>query len=153
MVNSRLTEFIDTQAEIDINHSNMTQQQFILKYGGATLPDEDEPIPDDGGVAMKEGTVIYANGLNFRNGPGTTYKDIGDLWLGDKVYGELDPVTNWIHFQKIVRVNGFVANVDGWASALSQYMKLVDVVPPKTTTPFTITFDGHKPFAGEAEKL
>jgi GH25 family lysozyme M1 (1,4-beta-N-acetylmuramidase) len=116
--------------EIDINHSNMTQQQFILKYTGETLPDDEEPIPDGGGDVMKEGTVIYANGLNFRNGPGTQYKDIGDLWVGDKVYGELDTATNWIHFNKIVRVSGAVENVDGWASAFSQYMQLVDYAPP-----------------------
>jgi len=109
-------------AEIDMNNANMTTAQFIQKYGGDSETGGDAPT--------KVGTIIYAFGLNFRTGPATSYQDIGDLWAGDKVYGQLDPGTNWIHFNKIVRLGGFIEDIDGWASAFTQYMQLDDYVPP-----------------------
>jgi Lyzozyme M1 (1,4-beta-N-acetylmuramidase) len=105
--------------ELDLNYA--FDQTTLDRLVGVITP------PPDNGVTMKIGTVTVAT-LNIRSGPSTSNADIGDLLRDDQVIGELDPVTNWLHFGKIIRVNGTQENTDGWA--LAAYMTLKDYVPP-----------------------
>lgn len=90
-----------------------------------------EVIPPTG-VTMKEGTAKVD--LNIRSGPYPA-SVIGLLKVGDKVYGDIDTVSNWFHFNKIVRVSGATETVDGWCSTATAYITIIDYVPPVTKLP------------------
>ena len=140
-------------AELDGNYFNGTKEEFIKKYGVSTIPSP-PPQPPTGDY-MKEGTVV-ATSLKIRSGPGTTYPEkyppLFGLKTGDKVYGDLDPVSNWFHFNEIHRVTGQTEIFDGWSSAVGwdsanpQYMtvKTLATPPPPTSTvapvPYTYSF-------------
>lgn len=112
--------------EIDYNVFNGDDARFIQVFGTGSNPN-----PPPTGEIMKIGTVT-TKVLNIREGPGTNFPVIGELYYGDKVIGELDLATNWLNFSKIIRVNGTQVNMNGWSSA--QYMSLVEYVPPTTPT-------------------
>lgn len=110
--------------EVDYNKFNGDATKFA-KYFGAS------PVTSPVGGIMKVGTVTVTK-LNIRTGPSVSHEDIGDLFLHDKVYGELDITNNWLHFNRIQRVDGTQQNMDGWASA--DYMSLADIPTPPPTT-------------------
>lgn len=108
-----------TRVDENVYNGTVEQMSAWLGLSGTIIP------PDVGGE-MKAGVILA--GLNIRTGPGVSYADIGDLKFGDAVFGDLDTVSNWFHFNKIIRKTGVVEIVDGWASATSPaYMTIVDI--------------------------
>lgn len=101
--------------EIDANKHNGSLNKYLAA----------EP-PPTGGV-MKEGTARVD--LNIRSGvyPAPV---IGMLRAGDKAYGEVDPISGWLHIQWIIRVSGAREDFDGWCSGSASYITLIDYVPP-----------------------
>ena len=106
--------------------TNIATAEFLQEIGVVVTPQ-----PPIGGT-MKEGTALVD--LNIRSGvyPAPV---IGMLRKGDKAYGELDPVSGWLHFNKILRVSGITETLDGWCSGAATYITIVDYVP--TTPPVT----------------
>lgn len=95
-------------AELDGNYANKT----------ITPPPNGEPM-------THYGKMIYAAGLNIRNGPGTTYTDIGDLYLNDLVEASEINALGWWHLTKathngvpVMTTSGQTVEqrVDVWAS-------------------------------------
>jgi hypothetical protein len=80
------------------------------------------------GETMETWKVLTS--LKVRSGPGTTYGQTQGLNAGDKVEGVYDPVTQWIHISKIIRVSSAVIVFDGWCSGLPAYVEKVIVTPP-----------------------
>lgn len=117
--------------EIDWNHFNGTKEDFDNFFGGHAT----EPEPPPTGETMDKGTVTTAS-LKIRTGPGIQYPEkyppLGGLRLNDVVYGDLDEATKWFHFNKIVRSTGQTEIFDGWSSAVSETLMIVEPVAPPT---------------------
>jgi len=103
-----------------------------------------------------QGTIIV-NKINARLLPSINSTDVGDLFLNDKVYGEV--VNGWIHFERVYKANGVIDDATkGYAATVNPlnhsevFMKLEDKpepvpVPtpepePPAVKPLTITIGG-----------
>lgn len=121
--------------EIDMNRHNGTRSEFETRYLGGTTPAPDPdptPVPDN----IKEGTLTSStSSLRIRSGPGTSYPQIGGIVRGDKVYGELDAASGWLHIQWIIRANGTRQDIDGWCTGYKRYITLVDYNPEPLPDP------------------
>lgn len=100
--------------------------------------DTEEPMPE----IIKEGTVQGAllapsTKLNIRDAASATARDLGDLFDGDRVYGVV--LGGWMRLTKIIRVNGIVELITGYASAAYMTLRDVPVEPPIPTPDKTIT--------------
>ena len=124
--------------EIDYDKLNGGGNTLSYYFGSGSTPTD--PPPTGEIMETHEGT-LNINGLSIRTGPGTQYPyswpPLGSLKLNDKVYGELDVATSWIHFGRIVRANGVTEVWNGWSSAANYattapYMTLrvLPVEPP-----------------------
>lgn len=120
--------------------------QTLEKLGGSIIEPEPEPDPTEDPMPeiIKEGTVsaLKLGGtphLNIRDGAGGSglFNDIGNLYPRDRVYGWIVSAV-WLEFNKIIRANGAIENVHGFASA--QYMDVRDVpIEPPAPTERTVT--------------
>jgi Lyzozyme M1 (1,4-beta-N-acetylmuramidase) len=111
--------------DIDLDLFNGDSAKLARILGG------EAPQPPTG-ETMKEGTVIVTK-LNIRQGPGTGYGDIGDLFHGDRVYGDVDIASGWFFFSKVLRVDGTIGMMNAWCAVTSlgtTCLTLRDVTDP-----------------------
>ena len=101
-----------------------------------------------------QGTLIV-NKINVRLLPSVNSADVGDLWLNEKVYGEVK--NGWIKFDRVYKTNGVIDDATkGYAAIWNPsipselFMKLEDVpepsplpdAPEPTVKPLTVTIGG-----------
>ena len=102
-----------------------------------------------------QGTIIVSK-INARSLPSMVSTDVGDLYLNDKVYGEV--VNGWIKFERVYKANGVIDDATkGYAATVNPlnhsevFMKLEDKPepnsnpipePPPAVKPLTITIGG-----------
>jgi len=96
----------------DLNVFNGTVPEMRTFFKVTDIPPA-PPDPPQGGTMNQEGTVLVTK-VNIRQGPGTGYPDIGDLFKGDRVIGETDIATGWFFFTRIVHVTGAAESMSGW---------------------------------------
>lgn len=100
------------------------------------LNEEETPMPTTQEGTIQGALLAPSTKLNIRDAASATAKDLGDLFSGDRVYGTVSG--GWMKLTKIIRTNGTVENITGYASAT--YMTLRDVpVDPPPPTERTIT--------------
>jgi GH25 family lysozyme M1 (1,4-beta-N-acetylmuramidase) len=143
-----------TSAEIDMNKHNGTRDQFTARYGGEVT----QPPTDTGDTSMWYRVNTYK--LQLRNGPGTSYTDIGDLWQGDKIEVTGAPVGGWLPIARIVRVNGGAIEslTNSWCSGA--YCVVTDsplpteppVEPPAATAHVLVTLPNGDVYEGDIPK-
>lgn len=100
--------------------------------------DTEEPMPE----IIKEGTIQGAllapsTKLNIRDAASSTARDLGDLFDGDRIYGVVSG--GWMRLTKIIRANGTIENITGYASATYMTLRDIPVEPPIPTPTRTIT--------------
>ncbi len=71
-----------------------------------------------------EGTIIV-NKINARLLPGVNSADVGDLYLNDKVYGEV--INGWIKFERVYRANGVIDDGTKGYAAIHNPTNLTDM--------------------------
>lgn len=104
-----------------------------------------------------QGTIIV-NKINVRAEPRATALDVGDLYLNDKVYGDVS--NGWIRFERIYKANGVIDDATkGYAAVYNPadpndlFMKLENILEPDsnpfpdpeptpTVKPLTVTIGG-----------
>lgn len=100
-----------------------------------------------------QGTIIV-NKINARMLPNKDSADVGDLYLNDRVYGEV--VNGWIRFERVYKANGVIDDgTKGYAAVHNPsnpgepYMRLEDIPEPSPTPeppvvkPLTVTIEGE----------
>jgi lysozyme len=93
--------------ETDLIYFNGTLSALYRLAGLSTPIPPPQPEPEEPTMTLY-GTVIQgtqALPLNIRNGPGTSYDDIGNLYVGDKVEAS-DNLGGWWKLTKITRAAG-----------------------------------------------
>lgn len=140
--------------EIDHNKFNGTLSQFQDEFGGVEIPPIGEPQ-----IMKCEMKAGYS--VNFRTEAGAI---IGQLRVGDVVYGEIAGTRPRVSFSKIYRASGVVQELGAIHNAVTtdggnvSYMLITadsEPVPDPVPTgePFTLSVEGFKPFTGTLEPL
>ena len=110
---------------LDVNYWN-TEYPFAAEWGAVEVP------PTNGGT-MITGTIKAGVVLNVRAAP-TTGAVITTLNAGDKVYGDIDPVSGWFKIQYLIRLSGTRQDFSpaAYCSASATYYTgpFVTVTPP-----------------------
>jgi GH25 family lysozyme M1 (1,4-beta-N-acetylmuramidase) len=118
-------------AEIDMNFYNGTPAQFYARYG-------DETIPPPDGETMTTWYRINRDILNIREGPGTSYRDLGDLTFGDKIEVTAVPMGGWLPINRIWRSGSGAIETIPSAWCKDTYCVITDapvIVPPPDPEP------------------
>lgn len=117
--------------ELDMNYFNGDMSTFRNYFDLPYIPPE---------VIMGQWYIVNTDKLNIRQGPGTSYLDIGDLFRGDKVEASGNPIGGWIQIAKIVRVSGATETPEnGWCSTAYLLPTEAPTVPPPVTYPASVT--------------
>lgn len=111
---------------IDLNYFGGTAAEFDARYGGGTTP----PVPPEPPQEPKQKGTVLVTALNVRDGPSTDYPVINGLLHNDVAYGNVDPATNWMRIARVLRTDGSLDVLDGWASAYPQYMQVEAIDAP-----------------------
>lgn len=93
--------------------------------------------------------TITVSKVNIRDKPSTGGNDIGDVYAGDRLYGEI--TNGWIQFNKVFRKSGAIdhmpANTWGYVAvrdpmnSTTSYATLADVPEPVVTDPAPVPTD------------
>lgn len=120
----------------DIDYDIWMKDTEFATFWGATQPPA-EPEPEEGAI-MYKGTVITTVTLQIRNGPGTSYADVGDLKYGDKVEAS-EIIGGWWKLTRITRAGvDLPVPANGHASAGNGvYIKTDAVLTEPPTEPAT----------------
>jgi GH25 family lysozyme M1 (1,4-beta-N-acetylmuramidase) len=115
--------------EIDLNEFFADYATFRNYFD---LPPVVQPPTE---VNLNQWYRVNTTKLNFRNGPGTSYLDLGDLFTNDQIETTAGSMGGWVNILQIVRVNGTVevpaAGIAWWCS--SAYC--VAIAPPVIQPP------------------
>lgn len=115
--------------EIDYNLWN-TEYNFADEWGVVQTP------PPPIGAGMKSGTLTAGTtSLKIRSTPvalADNSNQIGGVYQGDTVFGDIDTASGWLHVSSVKRANGTSQIIDGFCSANPIYITLVDVTPAPT---------------------
>jgi len=103
--------------DLSFFNGDLDAYRDYFKLTGDILPPEP---PTGEPMSTIYGTVIsgtFASPLNVRSGPGTSYSDLGNLYIGDKLEAS-DKIGGWWKITRIIRANGtieFPASTDTYA--------------------------------------
>jgi GH25 family lysozyme M1 (1,4-beta-N-acetylmuramidase) len=81
--------------ELDLNYMS---EEFYEQHAGGVI----EPPTEPEGETMSQWYKVTASVLNIRNGPGSSYTDVGDL-LKDDIIEVIETVGGWHHIDNIWR--------------------------------------------------
>jgi lysozyme len=131
--------------ELDVNYFNGDKNYFREYFRLGTVTEE----------PMSQWYRVNTAALNIRTGPGTSYPDVGDLLMNDKVE-TVRNVGGWLETVKIIRAaNGSIETPIPSVWCKDSYCAAIPAPvepPPVVKTPFTLSVQGYKPYSGELEK-
>jgi lysozyme len=120
--------------EIDMNYFNGDAAAFASYFGlgSAVLP----PVVIPPGEQMATSYKVNTAKLQIRNGPGLSYSDIGDLFMGD-IIQVAETLGGWHRFTHILRAGNLVSIPEINSYCYAAYT--VATAPPVVEPPAEIT--------------
>jgi GH25 family lysozyme M1 (1,4-beta-N-acetylmuramidase) len=131
-------DYGQSSAEIDMNFYNGTVEEFYSLYSGGVI----EPPTEPEGETMSQWYKVTASVLNIRNGPGSSYTDVGDL-LKDDIIEVIETVGGWHHIDNIWRGELIDFPAVSWCSGAYTVLTAAPVIvpPPAEVHPVKATYE------------